>query len=40
MSSVLNAIENIVSISQFNRGLAGKIFSDVKKTRSQSCNQE
>lgn len=31
MSSVLSAIENIVPISQFNRGLAGKIFSDVKK---------
>lgn len=31
MSSVLRAIENIVPISQFNRGFAGKIFSDVKK---------
>ena len=31
MSSVLSAIENIVPISQFNRGFAGKIFSDVKK---------
>ena len=30
MASVVSAIENIVSISQFNRGLAGKIFSEVK----------
>ncbi len=34
MSSVLSAIEKTVSISQFNRGLAGKIFSDVKKNGS------
>ena len=30
MSSVINAITDTVSISQFNRGLAGRIFSDVK----------
>ena len=30
MSSVVSAIKNTVSISQFNRGLAGKIFSEVK----------
>lgn len=30
MSSVMSAIQNTVSISQFNRGLAGKIFEDVK----------
>ena len=29
--SVVGAIQNTVPISQFNRGLAGKIFSDVKK---------
>lgn len=29
--SVVGAIRNTVPISQFNRGLAGKIFSDVKK---------
>ena len=32
MQSVLSAITHTVSISQFNRGLAGKIFSDVKQT--------
>lgn len=31
MQSVVSAINNTVPISQFNRGLAGKIFSDVKK---------
>lgn len=31
MSSIRGAIENTVSISLFNRGLAGKIFEDVKK---------
>ena len=30
MSSVVSAIQNTVSLSKFNRGLAGKIFSDVK----------
>lgn len=30
MSSVVSAITKTVPISQFNRGLAGKIFSDVK----------
>ena len=30
MSPVLSAIEKTVPISQFNRGLAGQIFSDVK----------
>lgn len=34
MSSVLSAIDKTVPISQFNRGLAGKIFSDVKSTGS------
>ena len=28
--SVRSAIENTISISQFNRGLAGKIFDEVK----------
>ena len=32
MRSVVSAINNTVSISQFNRGLAGQIFTDVKKT--------
>ena len=30
MGSVVSAIRDTVSISQFNRGLAGKIFNDVK----------
>lgn len=30
MSSVVSAIKDTISISQFNRGFAGKIFSDVK----------
>ncbi len=30
MSSVISAIKNTVPLSQFNRGLAGKIFADVK----------
>ena len=29
MASVMSAITNTVSITQFNRGLAGKIFEDV-----------
>ncbi len=31
MNSVLSAITNTIPISQFNRGLAGKIFEEVKK---------
>lgn len=31
MASVLSAINNTVPITQFNRGLAGKIFEEVKK---------
>lgn len=31
MSNVVSAIKQTISISMFNRGLAGKIFSDVKK---------
>lgn len=31
MSSLVNAIKKTVPISQFNRGQAGQIFSDVKK---------
>ncbi len=31
MSSLVNAIQNTVPITQFNRGYAGKIFEDVKK---------
>ena len=30
MSSVVSAIKNTIPLSQFNRGLAGKIFADVK----------
>ncbi|MDD2458596.1 MAG: type II toxin-antitoxin system Phd/YefM family antitoxin [Eubacteriales bacterium] len=32
MSSILGAIQNTISISLFNRGLAGKIFDEVKRT--------
>ena len=32
MSSVVSAITNTIPISQFNRGLAGQIFEDVKRT--------
>lgn len=31
MNTIRSAIENTVSISQFNRGSAGKIFDDVRK---------
>ena len=31
MASVMSAITNTVPIPQFNRGLAGKIFEDVKQ---------
>ncbi len=31
MASVLSAITNTIPISQFNRGLAGKIFDEVKR---------
>ena len=32
MNNVLSVLNSTVSISQFNRGLAGKIFADVKKS--------
>jgi len=32
MPDMTNAINNMISISLFNRGLAGKIFEDVKKS--------
>ena len=32
MTSVMSAIKNTVPITQFNRGLAGKIFEEVKQT--------
>ena len=32
MASVMSAIKNTGPISQFNRGLAGKIFEDVKQS--------
>ena len=32
MESVVSVIRNTVPINQFNRGLAGRIFEDVKKT--------
>lgn len=32
MSAILGAIQNTISISLFNRGLAGKIFDEVKRT--------
>lgn len=31
MNSIRSAIENTVSISLFNRGLAGQVFEDVKR---------
>ncbi|MDD6685949.1 MAG: hypothetical protein PUE47_09250 [Lachnospiraceae bacterium] len=31
MNSIVNTIKNTVPISQFNRGLAGKISAEVKK---------
>ena len=31
MASVMSAITNTIPITQFNRGLAGKIFEEVKK---------
>lgn len=31
MASVLSAIRNTVPINFFNRGLAGKVFEEVKK---------
>ena len=31
MASVVSAITNTIPITQFNRGLAGKIFEDVKR---------
>lgn len=31
MASVLSAITNTIPITQFNRGLAGKIFNEVKQ---------
>ena len=32
MKSVMSALRDTVPINQFNRGLAGKIFEDVKKS--------
>lgn len=32
MASVVSAIRNTIPISVFNRGLAGKIFNDIKHT--------
>ena len=32
MTSVMSAIKHTVPITQFNRGLAGKIFEEVKQT--------
>ena len=31
MANVLSAVQNTVSITLFNRGQAGRIFSEVKK---------
>lgn len=31
MNNIMGAIQNTISISLFNRGLAGKIFDEVKK---------
>lgn len=32
MNNVISAIQDTISISLFNKGLAGKIFSEVRKT--------
>ena len=32
MKSVMSALRDTVPINQFNRGLAGKIFEEVKKS--------
>ncbi|MGN0461607.1 MAG: type II toxin-antitoxin system Phd/YefM family antitoxin [Ruminococcus sp.] len=32
MANITSAIKDTISISQFNRGLAGKIFEDVKQS--------
>ncbi len=32
MTDITSAIKNTISISLFNRGLAGKVFDEVKKT--------
>ena len=32
MTNITSAIKDTISISQFNRGLAGKIFEDVKQS--------
>ena len=32
MANIVNAIKDTISISLFNRGLAGKIFEEVKRT--------
>ena len=39
MASVMSAIKNTVPISQFNRGLAGKIFEDVKQSGTKVVKQ-
>ncbi len=31
MNNILHAINNMVPFSQFNKGMAGKIFNDVKQ---------
>ena len=38
MASVMSAITNTVPITQFNRGLAGKIFDEVKQCK--GCHEE
>ncbi len=40
MRNITSAITNTISISLFNRGLAGKIFDDVKKKRSKSSYEK
>ena len=40
MASVMSAIKNTVPISQFNRGLAGKIFEDVKQSGAKVVTSE
>lgn len=40
MNSIIGTINNTVSINKFNRGLAGKIFDEVKKNRRKGCYEK
>ena len=40
MDAIRGAIENTVSISLFNKGLAGRIFEDVKRYGAKSRDEK